>query len=120
MTLAPGVDLASTYQRIGVLIERAGVTVPREECDLIVKGRLNGEQRGWVRLANGLFRSDRQSESLIGIRALGAQALGGGPGQELTFTCVPPGSGLRMGIDRDEDGILDGDEGAAIAGRNPG
>jgi len=120
VTLAPGVDLASTYQRIGVLIERAGVTVPREECDLIVKGRLNGEQRGWVRLANGLFRSDRQSESLIGIRALGAQALGGGPGQELTFTCVPPGSGLRMGIDRDEDGILDGDEGAAIAGRNPG
>jgi hypothetical protein len=35
------------------------------------------------------------------------------PGQELTFTCVPPGSGLRMGIDRDEDGVYDGDEIAA-------
>ena len=29
---------------------------------------------------------------------------------EVTFTCVPPGSGLRIGIDRDDDGILDGDE----------
>lgn len=120
VTLAPGVDLASSFQRIGILNERAGVTVPREECDLIVKGRLNGEQRGWVRLANGLFRSDRQSESLTGIRALAAQAIRNGPGQELTFTCVPPGSGLRMGIDRDEDGIFDGDEGAAVPGRNPG
>ena len=31
-------------------------------------------------------------------------------GQELTFTCVPPGSGFRIGIDRDEDGIYDTDE----------
>jgi hypothetical protein len=28
----------------------------------------------------------------------------------LTFTCVPPGSGYRIGIDRDADGIADGDE----------
>ena len=32
------------------------------------------------------------------------------PGQELTYTCVPHGSGLRMGIDRDEDGVRDGDD----------
>src|SRR6185436_3752886 len=30
--------------------------------------------------------------------------------QELTYTCVPPGSGVRSGIDRDEDGALDRDE----------
>ena len=29
---------------------------------------------------------------------------------EITFTCVPPGSGIRIGIDRDENGVLDGDE----------
>ena len=29
---------------------------------------------------------------------------------ELTYTCAPPGSGVRIGIDRDGDGILDGDE----------
>jgi len=31
-------------------------------------------------------------------------------GGELTYTCTPPGSGVRAGIDRDEDGVLDGDE----------
>jgi hypothetical protein len=31
-------------------------------------------------------------------------------GQELTFTCVPPGTGTRIGIDRDEDGVYDADE----------
>jgi hypothetical protein len=39
------------------------------------------------------------------LRALASTA-----GQELTYTCVPPGSGTRAGIDRDEDGTLDGDE----------
>jgi hypothetical protein len=34
-------------------------------------------------------------------------------GQEVTFTCVPPGSGSRIGIDRDGDGAGDGDEGDA-------
>src|SRR5262249_4570653 len=34
----------------------------------------------------------------------------GTAGQELTYTCVPPGSGIRMGIDRDEDGLFDRDE----------
>src|SRR5690606_24610929 len=28
----------------------------------------------------------------------------------LTYTCMPPGSGARAGIDRDEDGYLDRDE----------
>jgi hypothetical protein len=28
----------------------------------------------------------------------------------LTFTAVPPGSGVRIGLDRDLDGVLDGDD----------
>jgi hypothetical protein len=28
----------------------------------------------------------------------------------LTYTCAPPGSGERIGIDRDLDGHVDGDE----------
>jgi hypothetical protein len=38
-------------------------------------------------------------------------------GAALTYTCVPPGAGKRIGIDRDLDGALDGDERAA--GSNP-
>jgi hypothetical protein len=30
-------------------------------------------------------------------------------GDTITLMGVPPGSGLRMGIDRNEDGVLDGD-----------
>jgi len=31
-------------------------------------------------------------------------------GQELTYTCAPPGAAFRMGVDRDGDGTRDGDE----------
>jgi DNA-binding beta-propeller fold protein YncE len=94
--------------RISLFMNRAAVSVPRPECDIIVKGNVNGEERGWLRLANNAFRSDRSSENLIGRVAL--EAIAQTPGQELTFTCVPPGSGLRMAVDRDEDGHFDRDE----------
>jgi hypothetical protein len=31
-------------------------------------------------------------------------------GRPVTFTCAPPGSGERIGVDRDGDGAWDGDE----------
>ena len=58
--------------------------------------------------SDGLFRSDLGAESDITLERL--VRLSNKPTQSLTFTCVPPGSGVRMGIDRDEDGVLDGDE----------
>jgi hypothetical protein len=73
------------------------------ECDLIVKGSVGGIAHGWFREASGLFRSDLGSTvSDVALRAL---ATSEGP---LTYTCAPPGSGVRMGIDRDEDSVLDG------------
>jgi hypothetical protein len=38
------------------------------------------------------------------------EALITGPGQYLTFMCTPWGSGMCIGVDRDSDGILNGDE----------
>ena len=32
------------------------------------------------------------------------------PHESLTFTCVPLGTGYRMGVDRDDDGVLDQDD----------
>ncbi len=79
---------------------------------LIVKGRLGGIDRGWT-LVGGLFQSDRTNE-LPTPAALLAMAA---PGSELTYTLVPLGSQIRIGIDRDLDGYLDRDE--LDAGSNP-
>ena len=97
--------------RIALLIARAAAG----ECDLVVKGNLAGEDRGWLRLVSGEFRSDRTSEPLIDKRALRKQSMV--VGQERSFTCVPPGSGGRIGIDRDGDGAFDRDE--VDAGTDP-
>lgn len=85
------------------LVDHVGAT----ECDLIVKGIVAGEPRGWVLLGDGTFQSDKVAEAPWSETDL--RDLADTPGQPLTFTCAPPGSGERMGIDRDRDGILDGD-----------
>lgn len=101
--------------RIDLLIQRATAPFTSKvlggsvvECDLIVKGVIAGELRGSVMDASGNFVGDRAGDALstdADLRALAAT-----PGQELTYTCVPPGSGVRLGIDRDEDGFFDRDE----------
>jgi hypothetical protein len=95
---------ATVGTRINLLIARAAAG----ECELTVKGTLAGEQRGWLRLANGTFTSDRVSEAAISDATLRGQA--STVGQERTYLCVPPGSGTRVGVDRDEDGARDRDE----------
>ncbi|MFZ9916289.1 MAG: hypothetical protein ACO3IB_13285, partial [Phycisphaerales bacterium] len=73
---------------------------------LVVKGRVNGENRGWMFQA-GNFRSDRTGEPLLTPAQLLALA---GAGSELTYTLVPQGSQTRLGVDRDLDTYLDRDE----------
>ena len=90
--------------RIALLIAQAAAGA----CDLTIKGVLTGEARGWLRLANGTFLSDRSSEAPLTDAQLRTHAATAG--QERTYLCVPPGSGVRVGIDRDEDGFLDRDE----------
>ena len=97
-------NAAAVGGRLDLLVARAGLG----ECDLIAKGTLAGEARGWARDAGGQFVSDRASEPALPEAAL--RALAATAGQELTYTCLPPGSGTRAGIDRDEDGFFDRDE----------
>jgi DNA-binding beta-propeller fold protein YncE len=95
---------AAVDGRITLLIARANAG----ECDVVVKGTVGGEDRGWVYVGGGLFESDRAAEGAIADAAL--RALANSAGQELTYTAVPPGSGVRIGVDRDEDGFRDRDE----------
>ena len=98
---------ASALARLELLIARASVGGSRAECDLVVKGVIDGEPRGALRRGDGRFLTDRSAEGAVTLEQL--RTLAARPGQELTFTCVPPGSGRRIGLDRDRDGVLDGD-----------
>jgi hypothetical protein len=97
-------NAATVGVRIALLIARAAAG----ECELTVKGTLGTEQRGWLRMANGAFTSDRASDPALTDAQLRAHATTAG--QERTYLCVPPGSGFRIGIDRDDDGFRDRDE----------
>lgn len=96
-------NAAVAGSRVNLMIERAA----HGECDLVVHGRVLGESRGYL-YRNGQFIGDRANSPPLCAIALRLLALL--PGQELTFTCVPPGSGVRIGIDRDQNGVLNGDE----------
>jgi hypothetical protein len=107
VTLTEG-NRGDAAARLGLLIERGMTDTPIPECDLVAKGVVNGAARGWSMDRDGQFVADRAGEAAIGRSAL--EALVNGPGEYLTFTCTPWGSGRRIGIDRDLDGVLDGDE----------
>ncbi len=90
--------------RINLLVAQANAGA----CDLVVKGNIAGEARGAVYVGSNNFQTDRHAEGLLTttqVRNLATAA-----GQEITFTCVPPGSGTRIGVDRDLDGVFDSRE----------
>jgi YVTN family beta-propeller protein len=104
LSAASGADV---HARIDLLRARAQVTSPRAECDLIVHGVIDGVPRSAMLQANGSYQTDRADDVISDaeLRALVNQN-----GQTLTFTCVPPGSGTWMALDRDLDSRFDGDE----------
>jgi DNA-binding beta-propeller fold protein YncE len=104
---------AAAGPRIDLLIERAGTPFQSlllggvtTECEVVVKGTIGGASRGWVRLPSGRFQRDDDPDqsALVTEAALRAQVASIGP---LTYTCVAPGSGVRVGINRDLDTALD-------------
>jgi DNA-binding beta-propeller fold protein YncE len=108
VTLTAG-NAAVAGSRIDLLKARADAG----ECELVAKGRVWGEELGFLYLGGGQFVGDRQMMAHLADATLrSAVAASNGV---LTYTCVPPGSGTRIGIDRDLDGVLDGDEGTAVS-----
>jgi len=103
-TLSSTVNNTGANNRVTLLQDRAAAG----ECDLVVRTVVAGEARGGLRLPDGTYQLDREDEPTIADAALRASAIE--PGQEVTYTCVPPGSGRRIGLDRDEDGFYDRDE----------
>jgi DNA-binding beta-propeller fold protein YncE len=106
------VTLTSANAGVGAVTNRLDLMIARdttaEECEVIVKGTIDGEARGGWLTPAGTFQLDRASDAPLSDADL--RLLAATPGQELTYTCAPYGSGRRMGVDRDEDGHLDRDE----------
>jgi DNA-binding beta-propeller fold protein YncE len=78
------------------------------ECDVVAKGLIGGEPRGFVYVGSSGWATDRAADGTVTDAALRANTATAG--QELTFTAVPPGEGFRIGVDRDSDGFRDADE----------
>jgi hypothetical protein len=95
---------AAALARARLLRERADAG----ECDLVAKTELAAVELGFVYVGSGLFRADRRELPPISAAVLQLIAVRGE--HPITYTCVPPGSGERIGVDRDGDGIWDGDE----------
>ena len=64
-------------------------------------------------MPSGLFQSDRRRQAPLSADAL--LELLQIEGNSLTLTAVPVGSGQRIALDRDEDGIWDGDVASVAA-----
>jgi hypothetical protein len=79
------------------------------ECDVIVKTVEGGVEKGYARQSGGSYLPDDNGPA-ISEATLRAKASPVGSAQTITYTAVPPGSGTRMGIDRDEDTLLNGVE----------
>jgi hypothetical protein len=90
--------------RIELLVARADAG----DCDLVAKGTVNKRARGFAYLGGGQFLTDRAATGAISKATLLGSVTS--RADNLTFTCAPLGSGYRIGIDRDDDGIFDGDD----------
>ena len=101
-------NLDAAAERTALLISQAEVTVPIPVCDLVVSGVISNSSRGWLYDGAGRFRSDREGEASLTRNEL--EALLSAPDDRLSLMCVPWGSGERLGIDRDANGVLNGDE----------
>ncbi|MEO7297473.1 MAG: hypothetical protein ABI042_02715 [Verrucomicrobiota bacterium] len=75
--------------------------------NFIVKGTIDGQLHGLIyQAASANYKMDTTNSTPFTRAQLVAKILAG---DTLTLMGVPPGSGTRMGIDRDVDGILDAD-----------
>ena len=67
-----------------------------------------GRERGYLYDPDtDLFLPD---DGTAGLSDAALRLKAGTPGQEITYTCLPPGTGHRMALDRDLDSLLDGFE----------
>jgi DNA-binding beta-propeller fold protein YncE len=102
-TTLTSANAAAVDARIALLKQRAAAG----EAELVVRGRMDGVEQGFLYLPDSgtyaVAKTGAAALSESALRALTAKS-------PLTFTAVPLGSGRRVALDRDSDGVVDGDE----------
>ncbi len=120
-------NLAQVSSRIDLLEQRAGTFFVSKvlgglttECDLVASVRRSGITRhALYDPATNTYSYDSRAEAPTSAAQMRAAAQQ--PESPTTFTCVPPGSGERLGHDRDLDGVWNHDETLAFTdAENPG
>ncbi len=111
VTVGPSASMEAT-DRLALLRARADATQVEpggtgRECDLVASVVLSsGEERGFVwDPGASTWHGDRLSEDLSHTAMLDLAG-----DETVTFTCMPPRTGYRAGVDRDGDFAFDGDE----------
>lgn len=99
-------NAAAADARIRLLLARAR----QDECELIA---LHSETGEGLLYRDGLFRRDSRRLPPLTDAQLRARARGNAT---VTYTCVPKGNGVRLALDRDMNGVLNGDEPGAGPG----
>jgi DNA-binding beta-propeller fold protein YncE/mono/diheme cytochrome c family protein len=103
ITLGQG-NAAIAGDRLSLLEQRAGTPLTSlvlggnvTECDLVASTVVNGRVEGFLFApsAGGFVAADGTPVSDSALRAIAMR-----PGHEVTFTCVPPGSGSRVAFRR--------------------
>ena len=103
VTVTPSnVNSSTVLNRLSLMMSQADGS----STDLVVHGMMGGRLRGWVYNRNDEFLLDDPGAPARDLAYVLAQV--GGPGSEHTFTAMPPGTGVRLGLDRDEDGVYGG------------
>ncbi|MES2923363.1 MAG: beta-propeller fold lactonase family protein [Verrucomicrobiota bacterium] len=76
--------------------------------ELVVSGRIGGRLRSFYHYPGSQkYGADESGQPLLTLSGLLSLL---GPDDAVTFICMPYGSGYRLGVDRDYDGTINGDE----------
>lgn len=106
VTVTPAIRSRSDVSgRLNLLVNRALVTTPRPECDLVATAVFQGQALGWVMNDAQAFVPNDSGRSAVSLTGLLDEA--DAEGAAVTFTCTPPGNGTRIAVDRDLDGVPD-------------
>ncbi|MFW2372342.1 MAG: hypothetical protein ACN4GM_04420, partial [Gammaproteobacteria bacterium] len=112
LTISAG-NVSVVEPRLDLLLQRAELN----ECDLVAKEHRANREYGYLYIGNHQFKTDSIKRPPISEQDLRDRIH---RGSHITYTCVPPVSGERIALDRDEDGVLNGDEHAHHHESRPG